>query len=47
MRKINKFLLNALACVITFLTVTTVNSACISVLGQDKEPESLKRFKKY
>lgn len=28
------------------LTVFTVNSACILVLGQEKEPESLRRFKK-
>lgn len=34
------------AAVLTFLTIFTVNSACVVVLGQDEEPESLKRFKK-
>ena len=31
---------------LTALTSFTVNSACIVTLGQDKEPESLKRLSK-
>ncbi len=30
---------------LTFLTIYTVNSCCMLILGQDKEPESLQRFK--
>lgn len=38
--------LNCFATLLTFLTIFTVNSACVVLLGQDKEPDSLKRFNK-
>lgn len=31
---------------LTFLTIFTVNSTCYICLGQEKEPDSLKRLKK-
>lgn len=37
----------ALANVLICLTTYTVNSACTIILGQDLEPETLRRFKKY
>lgn len=42
-----KLLLNSLAFVFTFLTVYTVNSACMLCIGQEEEPSSLSRFKKH
>lgn len=41
-----KFTANIFACMLSFLAISTVNSACVILLGQDEEPESLKRFKK-
>lgn len=32
--------------ILTLLTIYTVNSTCYLVFGQEKEPASLKRFKK-
>ena len=32
--------------IFTIITISTVNSACTIIYGQDEEPESLKRFKK-
>lgn len=53
-KEVNKLKIKALSnCmkvlsgVLTALTVYTVNSACVIVLGQEEEPESLKRLKKY
>lgn len=37
---------NMFAFVLSFLAISTVNSACMILLGQDEEPESLKRLKK-
>lgn len=34
------------ALILSFLTIFTVNSACYLGLGQEEEPDSLKRFKK-
>lgn len=45
MKKINRLILNSFVFVLTALTVFTVNSSCTLMLGQSKEPESLKRFK--
>ena len=39
--------LKILAFLITFLAVFTVNSTCYTLLGEEEEPESLERFKKY
>lgn len=36
-----------LAFVFTIGTVYSVNSACILTFGQEEEPNSLKRFKKF
>lgn len=46
MKKIKSGSLKLFASLLTLLTVFTVNSACAVVLGQDEEPDSLKRFKK-
>lgn len=37
--------LKIFAGLLTFLTVSNVNSACFLLFGQEKEPDSLKRFK--
>lgn len=39
-------LLKGISNALIALTSFTVNSACIVTLGQDKEPESLKRLSK-
>lgn len=38
--------LKFLSGILCALTIFTVNSACVIVLGQKEEPESLRRFKK-
>lgn len=38
--------LKMLSGILSMLAIYTVNSACVIVLGQDEEPESLNRFKK-
>ena len=43
---ITKTLCNSFAFVLSFLTIYTVNSTCLLGLGQEKEPESLNKFKK-
>ena len=40
-------MLNSFAILLTLLTIFTVNSACYLCLGQEKEPDSLKRLKKF
>ncbi len=45
-KKILMKCLEMLSGILTILTIYTVNSACVIVLGQDEEPESLNRFKK-
>lgn len=39
--------LQIFALLLTFLAVFTVNSTCYLGLGQEEEPKSLNRFKKY
>lgn len=46
LKTIEKNFLRIFALILTLLTIFTVNSACYLCLGQEKEPESLKRFKK-
>ena len=46
MKKIKNTLFKGFAMMISFLAISTVNSACILTFGQDEEPESLKRYKK-
>lgn len=36
-----------IAFILTLLTIFTVNSTCYLALGQEKEPSSLERLKKY
>lgn len=47
MKPIKHNLLLVFANLLMCITMFTVNSACTIILGQDKEPESLNRFKKY
>lgn len=46
MEKIRKYFFKSFAFLISALAISTVNSACIIAFGQEKEPDSLKRFKK-
>lgn len=41
-----KVFLNSFAFLMSFLAISSVNSACAIVFGQEEEPESLKRYKK-
>lgn len=41
-----KNLAKLLSFIFTIGTIYTVNSACILMYGQEKEPESLSRFKR-
>ena len=43
---IKKKMLSATASLIHATTVKNVNSACVVIWGQPKEPSALKRFKK-
>ncbi len=46
MEFIKKVLSLLIVTILNFLTVFTVNSACILINYQDKEPESLSRLKR-
>lgn len=46
MKNGKKFFLNSFAFLMSFLAISSVNSACAIVFGQEEEPESLKRYKK-
>lgn len=39
--------LKVVAFLISFLAIFTINSTCYTLLGQEEEPRSLERFKKY
>lgn len=41
-----KEIANFFAFVLTFVAISTVNSACVILFGQEKEPKTLERFKK-
>lgn len=43
---IKKYFLKCFSIIITYITVTTVNSACVIAFGQEYEPDSLKKFKR-
>lgn len=45
MKNIIKKTLKALSWVISFLGIFSVNSACSILYGQEKEPQSLMRYK--
>lgn len=47
MKNIKNYTLKSFAFIISMLAISTVNSACAIVFGQEKEPENLVRFKKY
>lgn len=44
--KIKKIFLNAFTHLLSFLAISSVNSACAIIFGQEKEPDSLSRYKK-
>ncbi|WP_296877727.1 cyclic lactone autoinducer peptide [Thomasclavelia sp.] len=44
---IKKNCLAVLASIISFLAIFTVNSACTLLFGQEKEPKSLSKYKKF
>lgn len=46
MNLVKRMSLKFIAYIIVTITVFTVNSACLIALGQDEEPESLKRLKR-
>lgn len=46
MKLVRGITLKFIAYLIVAITMFTVNSACLIALGQDKEPESLKRLKR-
>lgn len=45
-KSLKKAVLSTTASLIHATTVKTVNSACSAIWGQEKEPTSLKRYKK-
>lgn len=46
MNNIKKYVLKSFVWLISFFGVFSVNSACAILYGQEKEPESLSRYKK-
>ena len=46
MKNGKKFFLNSFAFLMSFLSISSVNSACAIIFGQEKEPDSLARYKK-
>lgn len=42
-----KFILNLFGKSLSLIAVSNVNSACAIIYGQEHEPKSLSRFKKY
>ena len=46
MKNGKKFFLNSFAFLMSFLAISSVNSACAIIFGQEKEPDSLARYKK-
>ena len=46
MKNGKKFFLNSFAFLMSFLAISSVNSAWAIIFGQEKEPESLARYKK-
>ena len=47
MKNGKKFFLNSFAFLMSFLAISSVNSACAIIFGQEKEPDSLAKYKKY
>ena len=46
MKNGKKFFVNSFAFLMSFLAISSVNSACAIIFGQEKEPDSLARYKK-
>ena len=46
-KMMKKFILNLFGKSLSLIAVSNVNSACAIIYGQEHEPKSLSRFKKY
>ena len=46
MKNFKQYFLKSFAFLISFLAISSVNSACAVIFGQEKEPDSLARYKK-
>lgn len=47
MEKFKQYFLKTVATLLSFVAISSVNSACAVILGQEKEPDSLAKYKKY
>ena len=47
MEKFKQYSLKTVAALLSFVAISSVNSACAVIFGQEKEPDSLAKYKKY
>lgn len=47
MEKFKQYSLKTVAALLSFVAISSVNSACAVIFGQEKEPDSLSKYKKY
>ena len=47
MEKFKQYSLKTVAALLSFVAILSVNSACAVIFGQEKEPDSLAKYKKY
>lgn len=46
MEKFKQYSLKTVAALLSFVAILSVNSACAVIFGQEKEPDSLAKYKK-
>lgn len=46
-KNLNNIFLKTVAALLSFVAISSVNSACAVIFGQEKEPDSLAKYKKY
>lgn len=46
MKNCKQYFLKTFAFLLSFLAISSINSACAVLFGQEKEPDSLARYKK-
>lgn len=47
MEKFKQYFLKTVAALLWFVAISSVNSACAVIFRQEKEPDSLSKYKKY
>lgn len=45
MEKFKQYFLKTVAALLSFVAISSVNSACAVIFGQEKEPDSLAKYK--